>query len=188
MTVAYVRVSTILQNEARQKELLKGFDYDKIYIEKLSGAKMENRPALNEMLEFVREGDVIICHSIDRLARNHKDLCDIINKCKSKGVAIRFISQNLDTSQGTLTEMLISILGFIAQMEYEHIKERQKEGIAIQKAKGTLKSGRPRIAIEKGKFDEVLKECEFNLSKTARALGISRVSLYRYMENIKDEK
>lgn len=188
MIVAYVRVSTILQNEARQKELLKDFDYDKLFIEKLSGSKMVNRPALNEMLEFVREGDVIICHSIDRLARNHKDLCDIINKCKSKGVTIKFISQNLDTTQGTLTEMLISILGFIAQMEHEHIKERQREGIAIQKAKGTLKSGRPRIAIEQGKFNEVLKECEFNLSKTARALGISRVSLYRYMENLKEKE
>lgn len=188
MTVAYIRVSTILQNEARQKEFLKNFDYDKLYIEKLSGAKMENRPALNEMLEFVREGDVILCHSIDRLARNHKDLCEIINRCKSKGVSIKFISQSLDTSQGTLTEMFINILGFIAQMEYEHIKERQREGIAIQKAKGTLKSGRPRIAIEKGRFDEVLKECEFNLSKTAKMLGISRVSLYRYMDNLKKEQ
>ncbi|WP_300447570.1 recombinase family protein [uncultured Helicobacter sp.] len=185
MIVAYVRVSTILQNEARQLELIKQEQCDKVFIEKLSGSKAENRPQLNAMLDYVREGDTIICHSIDRLARNHRDLCEILNICKDKGVIVRFLSQGLDTSKGVVTDMLISILGYVAQMELAHIKERQLEGIAIQKAKGTLKSGRPFINVDKAAFDEAFFASGGSITKTAKLMKISRTKLYKWLQGQK---
>lgn len=183
MKVAYVRVSTILQNEARQLALLESESYERIFMDKVSGGDMKARPALQEMLNFVREGDSIVCHSIDRMARNHKDLFQILNICKEKGVKVHFIKENLDTSQGVVAEMIISILGFIAQMELERIKERQREGIEISRAQGLTKWGRPRVwdKIDAGAFWNCYKKHEGNLTKTARALGVGRNSLYKWL-------
>lgn len=184
MIVAYVRVSTILQNEARQLALLENERYDKLFMDKMSGKDMKTRPALQEMLGFVREGDIIICHSIDRMARSHKDLFEILNTCKDKGVQVRFIKENLDTSQGIMAEMIISILGFIAQMELERIKERQREGIEISKQKGLTKWGRPKVwdKIDTGAFWNYYKAHNGNLTKVAKSLGVGRNSLYKWIE------
>lgn len=184
MTVAYVRVSTILQNEDRQLALLENELYEKLFIDKLSGKDMKTRPALQEMLEFVREGDTILCHSIDRMARNHKDLFEILNTCKAKGVQVHFIKEGLDTSQGIMAEMIISILGFIAQMELERIKERQREGIEISKRKGLTKWGRPKVwdKIDSGVFRNYYRAHNGNLTKVAKSLGVGRNSLYKWIE------
>lgn len=183
MVVAYVRVSTILQNEARQLALLENENYERLFMDKLSGKDMETRPALQEMLRFVREGDTIICHSIDRMARNHKDLSKILNECKDKGVQVKFIKENLDTSQGLVSELIISILGFIAQMELERIKERQREGIEIAKREGRKAGGRPRIweNIDAGAFWNYYNSNNGNLSKVAKKLGVGRNSLYKWI-------
>lgn len=183
MIVAYARVSTILQNEARQLALLENERYDKLFMEKTSGKDMKTRPALQEMLGFVREGDTIVCHSIDRMARNHKDLFEILNTCKAKGVQVRFIKEGLDTSQGVIQEMIISILGFIAQMELERIKERQREGIEISKQKGLTKWGRPRVwdKIDTGAFWNYYHAHQGNLTKVAKSLGVGRNSLYKWI-------
>ena len=184
MIVAYVRVSTILQNEARQLALLEGELYERLFIDKLSGRDMKSRPALQEMLSFVREGDTIICHSIDRMARNHKDLFEILNICKSKGVQVHFIKEGLDTSQGVVQEMIISILGFIAQMELERIKERQREGIEISRREGLVKWGRPRVwdKIDTGAFWNYYRAHNGNLTKVAKSLGVGRNSLYKWID------
>ena len=184
MIVAYVRVSTILQNEARQLALLENELYERLFMDKMSGKDMKARPALKEMLEFVREGDTIVCHSIDRMARNHKDLFEILNTCKAKGVQVHFIKEGLDTSQGVIQEMIISILGFIAQMELERIKERQREGIEIAKQQGLAKWGRPRVwdKIDAGAFWNYYRAHNGNLSKVAKSLGVGRNSLYKWID------
>ena len=185
MIVAYVRVSTILQNEARQIALLENERYERLFMDKLSGRDMNTRPALKEMLDFVREGDTILCHSIDRMARNHKDLFEILNTCKAKGVQVRFIKEGLDTSQGVIQEMIISILGFIAEMELARIKERQREGIEIAKLKGLTKWGRPRVwdKIDAGAFWNYYRAHNGNLSKVAKSLGVGRNSLYKWIDS-----
>lgn len=182
MKIGYIRVSTILQNEARQVELLKNEKCDKVFMDKLSGSDAKNRPQLQAMLDFAREGDIIVCHSIDRMARNHRDLMEILNKCKDKGVNVRFITQGLDTSKGVVTDMLISILGYVAQMELEHIKERQKEGMAIKTAQG-YQWGRPIINISKEDFNREFLAQGGNLSKTAKALNVSRPKLYKWLKS-----
>lgn len=186
MRVGYVRVSTILQNEKRQLELLENQKCDKLFIEKLSGAHAHNRPQLKAMLEFVREGDEIIVHSTDRLARNHKDLYEILQKCKDKGVVVNFISQNLSTAQGLVSELIISILGYIAQMELQHIKERQREGIEIAKRKGIYKGRTSRFdKIDSGAFKRLYELHKGNLSAVAKSLNVNRNTLYKFIEYAK---
>ena len=184
MIVGYVRVSTILQNEARQLALLENEGCEKLFIDKLSGKEAKNRPALQEMLDFVREGDLIKCHSIDRMARSHKDLFEILNKCKEKGVNVCFVKENLDTTQGIMAQMTISILGFLAQMELERIKERQQEGIEIAKREGRSLGGRPRVwdKIDTGAFWNYYREHKGNLTKVAKSLGVGRNSLYKWID------
>lgn len=186
MRLGYVRVSTILQNEARQLELLESENCDKLFIEKISGATIK-RPVLQEMLDFAREGDTIVCHSIDRMARNHRDLQQIINVCRDKGVRVKFVSQGLDTESGSIvTDMIISILGYVAQMELAHIKERQAEGIAIKKASG-YNFGRPTIEIDKERFNELFYTSGGNLTKVAKALKVSRPKLYKWIKSQKTQ-
>ena len=137
MNVAYIRVSTIEQNTTRQYEDLKKFKIDKFFEEKASG-KSTNRPILKEMLQFVRDGDTLYIESFSRLARNTKDLLDIIEQLKKKNVKI--ISEK-DTPTG---KMMITMIGAIATFERELILERQREGIALAKAAGKYK-GRKKI-------------------------------------------
>ena len=105
MVVAYIRVSTVMQNEARQVEALEKFNIEKWFIEKVS-AKDTNRPKLQEMLEFVREGDTVYIHDFSRLARSTKDLLEIVETLNNKGVALISNKENLDTSTPTGKLML----------------------------------------------------------------------------------
>lgn len=100
MKVSYIRVSTAEQNEARQMEAMKDKGIEKYYIEKVS-AKDTNRPKLQEMLEYVREGDIVFIHDFSRLARSTKDLLDIVEKLNKKGVTLKSNKENLDTSTPT---------------------------------------------------------------------------------------
>ena len=100
MEVSYIRVSSIMQNEARQMEAMKGKNIEKYFIEKIS-AKDTNRPKLQEMLEFVREGDIVHIHDFSRLARSTRDLLDIVEKLNQKGVTLKSNKENLDTSTPT---------------------------------------------------------------------------------------
>ena len=142
MNVAYIRVSTIEQNTTRQYEDLKKFKIDKFFEEKASG-KSTNRPILKEMLQFVRDGDTLYIESFSRLARNTKDLLDIIEQLKKKNVKIISEKEKLD-SDTPAGKMMITMIGAIATFESELILERQREGIALAKAAGKYK-GRKKI-------------------------------------------
>lgn len=185
--VAYVRVSSLDQNEERQLEGLKaaGLKLDKIFTDKTSG-KNVNRPALAECLRYVREGDVLACHSIDRLARNLRDLQDLIADLSERGVTVKFIKENMTFDGGKIASpmqnLTLQLLGAFAEFERNLIRERQREGIALIKAKGG-KMGRGK-AVTPEQEQALKKKLEAGIPKAriAREMGISRQTVYNYVK------
>ena len=137
--IGYKRVSTVDQNEARQ---LEGEELDKVFVDKVSG-KDNGRLQLQAMLDYVRDGDIILVHSLDRIGRNLVHIKALIEEITGKGVEVRFIKENLffhpSQDRNPMTELMLNMLGSFAQFERDMIKERQREGIAIAKAKGVYK-------------------------------------------------
>lgn len=177
MKVGYVRVSTKEQNTARQEEIMKSLEVDKIYIDRTSG-KNTDRPALLEMLRFVREGDTVVVESISRFARNTKDLLELTEQLNNKQV--QFISQkekiDTDTPAG---KFMLTIFGAVAELEREYIRQRQREGIEIAKENGKYK-GRPEKQLDN--FPAVYvqwKKREITAKSASEQLGISRSTFYR---------
>lgn len=138
-TIGYKRVSSVDQSEARQ---LEGSELDKVFIDKASG-KDNDRPQLQAMLDYVRDGDVILVHSLDRIGRNLVHIKALIEDITGKGVEVRFIKENLffhpQETRNAMSELMLNILASFAQFEREMIKERQREGIALAKVKGVYK-------------------------------------------------
>lgn len=161
--VLYARVSTQEQNLARQ--LTDAADYDKIYIEKISGKNTE-RPQLQAMLAYLREGDVLEVESYSRLARNTKDLLEIVDQLTKKGVSFKSKKEDVDTStpQG---RFMLTIFAGLAELEREQTLQRQAEGIAIAKAEGKYK-GRQPISVDEKEFEAAVKAWKAG-KMTARA-------------------
>jgi len=182
MNVAYIRVSTIEQNEARQLEAMKDKNIEKYFTEKVSG-KDTNRPKLQEMLDFVREGDTIYIHDFSRLARSTEDLLKIVNQLNDKGVHLVSNKENLDTSTPT-GKLLLTMIGAIAQFERENLLERQREGIKLAKEQGRYRGGQPK-AIDKELFQELKKKYnrrEINKVQFAKQLNVSRPTLDKLLK------
>lgn len=180
--IAYVRVSTVEQNQERQIEALKKHDIDKWFMEKVS-AKDTNRPELQKMLEYVREGDTIYIHDFSRLARNVKDLLDIVEGLNNKGVALVSNKESLDTStpQGKL---MLTMIGAIYEFELANLHDRQLEGIAIAKAEGKYKGRKP-VNVNEDKFNELYESYmsrEISKVKFAEELGVSRPTLDKLLK------
>ncbi len=177
--VGYIRVSTVDQNTERQ---LDGIEVDKTFMDRASG-KDANRPALQEALRYAREGDTLYVHSLDRLARNVDDLRRIVTDLTGRGVAVDFIKERLTFGgrDDAMGKFMLTVLGAFAEMERSLIRERQREGIAIAKAKGVYK-GRAR-ALTTEQADEVREQALAGMPKAelARAYGISRETLYQYL-------
>jgi DNA invertase Pin-like site-specific DNA recombinase len=179
-TVGYTRVSTVDQNLERQ---LDGVTLDKLFSDKASGKDMK-RPQLERALEFLREGDTLIVHSMDRLARNLDDLRRIVLSLTKKGVKVQFVKESLTFTgeDSPMANLLLSVMGAFAQFERELIKERQREGIAIAKAKGDVYKGRkPSLSDERA--TELRRRATAGEPKAslAREFGISRAALYVYL-------
>ena len=184
MKVAYVRVSTVEQNEQRQVEGIRArADIEKWYMEKVS-AKDTNRPKLKEMLDFVRTGDTIYIHDFSRLARNTKDLLDIVEQLNAKGVQLISNKENLDTSTPT-GKLMLTVIGAIAEFERENLLERQREGIAIAKAQGKFKGRKVKeINIEEfNKYYVQYKRRHITKKELAEMLDISRPTLDKYLKD-----
>lgn len=177
--VGYVRVSTVEQNTARQ---LDGISLSKIFTDRISG-KSTDRPQLQACLEYVREGDTLHVHSMDRLARNLDDLRRLVRQMNEKGVTVQFHQENLVFSgdESPLAELLLNILGSFAQFERNLILERQKQGIAIAKAAGKYRGGRPKLSAEKAEELRARVGQGVAKAKVAREFGISRETLYTYL-------
>lgn len=172
--VGYVRVSTIDQNEARQLEAIG--EVDRLFSEKVSG-KSREREQLEEMMDYVREGDVVRVKSPDRLSRSTRDLLALIEELRAKGVEVEFVdnpSLNTDTPQG---EFMLTILGAVAQLERSVARERQAEGIAIAKASGVY-DREPKLT--DGQLSTARELVKHGVPKAAiaRELGVSRQTLY----------
>jgi len=174
-TIGYIRVSTIGQNTERQ---LEGLELDKVFEEKAS-AKTKDRPKLNEMLDYIREGDSVIVHDISRLARNIQDLNNLVEEITAKGATLQFKKEGLTFSgdrKDPMSQLLLSMLGAVYQFEREIMKERQREGVELAKRAGKFK-GRPK----KISNEEILRVVgEGNsIAKTADILGVSKSSVQR---------
>jgi DNA invertase Pin-like site-specific DNA recombinase len=141
MNIAYVRVSSIDQNEARQIESLEKYGIERWYTEKISG-KDANRPKLQEMLEYVRDGDTIHIHDLSRLARSTADLLVIVDLLAKKGVHLVSNKENIDSSTPT-GKLMLTMIGAINEFERTNILERTREGIAIAKREGVYKGRKP---------------------------------------------
>ena len=175
MKIAYVRVSTVEQNEARQIEALKKYDVDKWFTEKVS-AKDTNRPQLQAMIDFAREGDTIYIHDFSRLARSTADLLKLVEQLQAKGVHLVSNKENIDTSTPT-GRLMLTMIGAINEFERCNLLERQREGIAIAKAQGKFK-GRKEVKADDfaAQYQRYLNR-ELNKAQLAKTLGISRPTL-----------
>ena len=186
MNIAYIRVSTVEQNEGRQIEALKKHNIDKWFTEKVS-AKDTNRPQLNNMLEFAREGDTIYIHDLSRLARSTKDLLEIVEQLQAKGIHLVSNKESIDTSTAT-GKLMITMIGAINEFERANLLERQKEGIAIAKAKGKFK-GRKKIGFPSN-WEEVYpkyKTREITANKAMELLNLKRNTFYKLKKEYEKE-
>ncbi len=172
--IAYVRVSSVDQNEERQLAALKSYSIDKIFSEKIS-ARSTNRPQLSAMLDYVREGDTVYIHDFSRLARSTIDLLQLVQRLQDKSVKLISIKEKIDT--GTPTgKLMLQMIAAINEFERENLLERQREGVALAKARGAY-HGRKQIEVDMTKFDALYAAWEkhkLSKSQIARELNVSR--------------
>ena len=179
--IAYIRVSTVEQNTDSQKALLEKYNIDMPFEEKVSGKNREDRTELKAMLNYVRKGDTVYVKDLSRLARNTKDLLDIVALLEKKGVTLFSIKENIDTSTH-IGKLMLTFLGAIYQFERDNLLERQKDGIAIAKMKGKYK-GRKKVP-KPDNFSEIYKKWrnrEITSIGAIRQLGISEYAFYKFV-------
>ena len=180
MRLGYVRVSTVEQSESRQMVTMQGYGVEKIFSEKIS-AKDTNRPKLQELLDFAREGDTIYIHEFSRLARNTADLLSIVEDLNSRGIRLVSKKEAIDTTTAT-GKLMLTMIAAIATFERDNLKERQMEGIAIAKAQGVYKGRKPIEVEDFGKYYDMWSRREVNKTQLAKLLHISRPTLNHLFE------
>ena len=177
--IGYIRVSTLDQNPDRQ---LEGAQVNKVFTDKASG-KDTQRPQLDALLGYIREGDTLVVHSMDRLARNLDDLRRLVQQLTGRGVRIEFIKEGLTFTgeDSPMANLLLSVMGAFAEFERELIRERQREGIALAKQRGAYRGRKP--ALSNAEATELRRRAEAREPKAAlaREFGISRATLYEYL-------
>lgn len=153
MKIGYIRISTTEQNTARQEVLMQQLGVEQIFIDRMSGKSLD-RPELQKMMGFVRQGDTVVVESISRFARNTRDLLELISRLNAKEV--NFVSQKeaLDTTTPS-GRFMLTIFGAVAELEREYILQRQREGIAIAKTNGAYKGRKP---IERPEFAVIVRQ------------------------------
>jgi DNA invertase Pin-like site-specific DNA recombinase len=177
--IGYVRVSTLDQNEKRQ---LDGQVLDRVFTDKASG-RDTSRPELSELLRFARNGDTIVVHSMDRLARNLDDLRALVQGLTRKGVRVEFIKESLvfTGEDSPMANLMLSVMGAFAEFERSLIRERQREGIALAKQRGAYKGRKKTLTPERAA--ELVQRAADGVSKSVLAsdYGISRETVYQYL-------
>ena len=180
--IGYIRVSTVEQNIVRQ---LDGIQLDKVFTDRCSG-KDTKRPQLALMLEFIRDGDTVYVHSMDRLARNLDDLRRLVNQITNKNVTIHFVKENLTFSNNDnnhISKLMLSVMGAFAEFERSLIKERQLEGIAIAKKEGKYRGRGKSLSQEQQKEMLQMVADRYKKVDIAKKYGITRMALYNYINN-----
>lgn len=178
--VGYIRVSTIEQNTERQ---LENVQLDKIFTDKCSGKDVE-RPALEELMDYIRDGDKVIVHSMDRLARNVDDLRRLVKIINGKQAVIEFRKEGLTFTgeDSPMSTLMLSVMGAFAEFERAIIKERQMEGIALAKKRGVYKGRKPSLNEEQITALKLKASLGESKSKLAREFNVSRETLYKYLK------
>ena len=180
--IGYMRVSSVDQNPDRQREQLAQAAVERTFLDQASG-KSTQRPELDALLAFAREGDTLVVTSMDRLARNLDDLRRLVQHLTRRGVRVEFLNEHLTFTgdDSPMAQLLLSVMGAFAEFERALIRERQREGIALAKARGVYR-GRTR-ALSPAQIAEVRTRAAAREPKAqlARAFGISRETLYQYL-------
>ena len=186
MLVGYARVSTDDQDMLRQTFQLRGVGCEKIYQETMSGTK-KNRPQMEAMLEFIREGDVVVVCELTRISRSTKDLFSLVEKIEEKGAKIKSLKEDwLDTTTAH-GKLMFTMMAGLAQFERDLISERTKEALRAKKAAG-VKLGRPRVNDEQlEKAVRLYMTKEFEIEEIEQLTKISKSTLYREIDRLKDE-
>lgn len=178
--IGYIRVSSFDQNPERQ---LDQTQVDKVFVDKASGKDIQ-RPELDSLLSFVRDGDTVVVHSMDRLARNLDDLRRLVQKLTRKGVRIEFVKECLTFTgeDSPMANLMLSVMGAFAEFERSLIHERQREGIALAKLRGAYRGRKKSLSSEQQ--IEVRRRAMNGEKKAqlAREFGISRETLYQYLK------
>ena len=177
--IGYIRVSTAEQNTERQ---LDGVALDRVFTDRASG-KDTNRPQLKAALEFVREGDTLLIHSMDRAARNTEDLLRLVRELTGRGVTIEFVKNQLTFSGRVdpMGKLMLTMLAAFAEFERALIRERQREGIAIARRAGKYKGRRKALDAEQAKELVELAQSGIPKSDLARTYGVTRQTVYQYV-------
>jgi DNA invertase Pin-like site-specific DNA recombinase len=177
MRIGYKRVSSVDQSTERQ---LDGVSVDKMYEDKASG-KDTNRPALDAALDKLREGDTLVVHSMDRLARNLSDLLRMVKELNERDVVVEFVKEHLTFTgdDSPMSNLMLAVMGGVAEFERSMIRERQREGIAIAKTKGIYKGRKPALTPERiAELRQRASVPDANMAALAREFKVSRTTLY----------
>ena len=182
MKIGYIRISTTDQNTARQEVLMEERGVGQVFIDRMSG-KSTARPELKRMMNFVREGDVVMVESISRFARNTRDLLELVEKLTAKGVEFVSKKEAIDTTTPT-GKFMLTVFGAVAELEREYILQRQKEGIAIAKANGVYKG---RKLIERPDLPAVValwRGGKITATEAMRRLDMKPSTFYRRVKRL----
>jgi len=180
--IGYVRVSSFDQNPERQ---LEGIQVDRVFTDKASG-KDTQRPQLDMMLDFVREDDTVVVHSMDRLARNLDNLRRLVQDLTGRGIRVEFVKEGLTFTgeDSPMANLMLSVMGSFAEFERALIRERQREGITLAKQRGAYRGRKKSLNSEQ--VAELKRRVVAGEQKAliARNFGISRETLYQYLKTI----
>ena len=182
MKIGYIRISTTDQNTARQEVLMQELGVEQVYIDRISG-KNTDRPELKRMMNYVREGDVVIVEAISRFARNTKDLLELVEQLNEKQVEFISKKEAIDTTTPT-GKFMLTVFGAVAELEREYILQRQKEGIAVAKQNGVYKGRKP---IEHPRFNEIVtlwKGGDITAVEAMKRLNMKPSTFYRKVKEV----
>ena len=187
-TVLYARVSSLEQRTDRQ---VTGISVDKVFEDKCSG-KDTNRPQLQACLEYLRDGDTLVVHSIDRLARSLRDLLNIVQELLARKVSIRFIKEGMDfngDNPNPTQDLYLNILGAVAEFERQMIRERQAEGIALARQRNAYDKVGRKCLLTPTQIDEIKLRLANGepLAPIAREYKVSRQTIYLHCKGYKKD-
>ncbi len=185
MKLGYVRVSTVEQNEKRQLEALSGCGIEKWYVEKVSGKNLD-RPKLGELIDFAREGDTVYVLDWSRLSRSTKDLLELVDRFRAKGVHLVSLKENFDTSTPA-GRLMITFMAAINEFERTNMLERQKEGISIAKREGRYKGRKPASLQDPAAVYNAYITRQKPMAALARENGLSRPTLLKLLKAYEKE-
>ena len=177
MKIGYIRISTADQNTARQEVLMEELGVERVFIDRVSGKNME-RPELKRLMNFVRDGDMVIVESISRFARNTRDLLELIEQLSARNVEFVSKKEAIDTTTPT-GKFMLTVFGAVAELEREYILQRQREGIAIAKKNGIYRGRKAKPCPDFEVTVAAWRDGRITATEAMKRLGVSSTTFYR---------